>query len=571
MTTKQVLNQNLTKSRTFIFVALGVLIVSEALVAWIGWNNSSYPNFYNFIFLVLLILISIFSVLLINALFKKMSSQSILLENVLDSMSDGIVVVDQNSNFILFNKAAEEMIGSSPSYKEKKNISEHFGVFYADRTSRVSENELPVVKALHGIETKNLELFICNEQKPEGIFLNVNAKPLRDENGVKRQGIATFQDITEKFNLNEELKKKERLFYGLFEFAPDAIISVNENGKINLINSQAEILFGYSRTELLNKEIEILIPEKYRNRHAQHRSNYQKDPKVRPMGASGLSLVGRKKDGAEFPLAITLGPVSLENQSATLAVIRDITAEKQSEETIKNLNAELESKLQELEYVNKELKAFSYSVSHDLRAPLRSMIAFSKGILEENQSILPDEAKRKLNKVLAASERMGSLVDALLTLAQISRQEPKYEDVDLAPIVRTIITDLEAEFPDLKIEAQIIATAEVRGDPDLLYIMLKNLLTNATKFSSKKDVVRIEFGVIPGPDKNTYFIKDNGAGFEMSYAKNLFQDFERLHHASEFEGTGIGLSSTRRIIEKHGGKIWAESKPGEGAIFYFQI
>ncbi|MES2769307.1 MAG: PAS domain S-box protein [Bdellovibrionota bacterium] len=368
----------------------------------------------------------------------------------------------------------------------------------------------------------------------------------------------------------EDLKRSVRLFYGLFEFAPDAIICVGENGKIHKINTQTEELFGYVREELLGKQIEILIPEKYRKGHVHHRMNYQKDSKVRPMGASGPSLMGLKKDGTEFPLAIKIGPVQFDGMNVTLAVIRDISAQKEAEQIIKNLNQELQMKVTDIEFANKELKSFSYSVSHDLRAPIRSMIAFSKGILEENES-LSDEAKRKLNKVLAASERMGNLVDALLKLAQISRKELKLQDVNLGAIARLLMSEVITENPGLEIKTKILDESIVKGDPDLLSVMLKNLFANAVKFSSKREFIELEFGVVADPDKNIYYVKDNGVGFEMQYAKNLFQDFERLHHANEFEGTGIGLSSARRIVEKHGGKIWAESKPDEGAIFYFQI
>lgn len=569
MPAKQKIHNNLKNVRLFIFVALGVLAIID-ISQMLIWSSKAPPSWYRIVFLICLIGIAIFSVLFTNILFKKMVLQSSLFEDVLKFMSDGVIVINQDNNFSIFNNAAEKMTGINPGNKYTE-LDKYFEIFYTDQKSPVPKEEWPIMKALKGLETENQEQYIHNKQRENGIFLNVSARPLYSSNGSIIGGMATFQDITEKFNLIEELKKKERLFHGLFEFAPDAIIGVNEEGSINRINSRVETLFGYKREELFGNKIEMLIPEKYRSHHIENRSNYQKDPKVRPMGTSGLSLMGLKKDGTEFPLAITLGPLQIENESMTLAVIRDISVEKESEQMIKNLNQELQTKIGELEYANRELKAFSYSVSHDLRAPLRSMIAFSNGILEENESTLSVEAKRKLNKVLTASERMGHLVDALLTLAQLSRKEINWVDVDLSPIAKSIVGELESEYQDLKIDAKIVDKAIVKGDPDLLYALLKNLFSNSAKFSSKKEISKIEFGIIPTPDKSIFFVRDNGVGFEMEYAKNLFHDFERLHSTSEFEGTGIGLSSARRIVEKHGGKIWAESKPNEGAVFYFQI
>ena len=240
-------------------------------------------------------------------------------------------------------------------------------------------------------------------------------------------------------------------------------------------------------------------------------------------------------------------------------------------EEIRRLNDELRLRLAQLETANKELESFAYSVSHDLRTPLRSIDGFSKALLEDCWDKLDDDGKDHLRSVCAASQRMAQLIEDLLGLSRVTRTELRLRTFDLAALARAIISTLRASEPQRGVEAVIPDSLTVRADANLIRIALENLLANAWKFSSQKPQARIELGQVEQNGQNAYFVRDNGAGFEMAYAHKLFGAFQRLHSTEEFPGTGVGLATVQRIIHRHGGKVWAEGKPNGGACFYFTL
>jgi PAS domain S-box-containing protein len=248
--------------------------------------------------------------------------------------------------------------------------------------------------------------------------------------------------------------------------------------------------------------------------------------------------------------------------------------EKQHE--IRQINAELEQRVvartAELAAANKELESFSYSVSHDLRSPLRSIDGFSQALLEDYNDKLDAQAQNYLQRVRAASQRMAQLIDDMLNLSRVSRGEMRREEIDLSRMARDIAEQLQKAQPERVVEVEIEDGIKARGDNGLLRIALDNLLGNAWKFTSKQPSSRIEFGAQAGDTgEDVFFVRDNGAGFDMAYADKLFGAFQRLHSADEFEGTGVGLATVQRIIRRHGGHIRAESEPGRGATFYFTL
>jgi signal transduction histidine kinase len=252
-----------------------------------------------------------------------------------------------------------------------------------------------------------------------------------------------------------------------------------------------------------------------------------------------------------------------------------MAAQKQSDRAIQSLNEQLERRVAErtaeLSALNRELESFAYSVSHDLRAPLRSIDGFSRILLEEYAGRLEPAATEHLRRVRKAAQSMAQLIDDLLSLSRVTRAEVKRTSTDMSGVARTIIDELHAETPDRELDARIQPGIVCVADANLLRIALYNLLANAWKFTSKRERASIELGALLQRDETVYYVRDNGAGFDMNYAGKLFGAFQRMHPAREFEGTGIGLATVRRIVERHGGTVWAEAEVNQGATFYFTL
>lgn len=242
----------------------------------------------------------------------------------------------------------------------------------------------------------------------------------------------------------------------------------------------------------------------------------------------------------------------------------EVSERKRAEEALAERSAALEA-------ANKELEAFSYSVSHDLRAPLRSIDGFSQALLEDYVEQLDEQGKDYLTRIRTASQRMGHLIDDLLNLSRVTRAEMRPEPVNLSEMAKSLAAELKQREPQRQVAFQIQDGLEVKGDPRLLRVVLENLFSNAWKFTSRHPRARIEFGAAQHNGKPTYFVRDDGAGFDMAYKAKLFGAFQRLHKATEFDGTGVGLATVQRIIRRHGGEIWAEAEVEKGATFYFTL
>lgn len=297
---------------------------------------------------------------------------------------------------------------------------------------------------------------------------------------------------------------------------------------------------------------------------------------LKKQGSTYLEWYHQRKNGEIFPVAVSLTVIGIEDDKPLLHVIwQDISDRKHAEEELDNHRRHLEELVEyrtnELTVVNKELEAFSYSVSHDLRAPLRSIDGFSLALLEDYIAVLDETAQDYLKRIRAAAQKMDQLIDALLDLSRVTRRELKSRPVNLTQIAREILADLKQNEPQREVEYKVQDGLHARGDKELLRIALINLLRNAWKYTSKTSRGQIEFGCKTEDDETVYFIQDNGAGFDMAYADKLFDPFQRMHPAIEFPGTGIGLATVSRIINKHGGRIWAESAPNKGATFYFTL
>jgi PAS domain S-box-containing protein len=258
-------------------------------------------------------------------------------------------------------------------------------------------------------------------------------------------------------------------------------------------------------------------------------------------------------------------------EAAVLTTVRDITEQKQAEAALKKAQEEEEKRTHQFQVVIDELESFAYSVSHDLRAPLRSIDGFSEILLEQYNDRLDDQGKDYLNRVRSASQRMSVLIDDLLKLSRVTRDEMHHENVNLSALAQKLTRELQQNQPERHVNFTIARGLVAKGDANLLRVALENLLVNAWKFSRTRECATIEFGCTRTNGQHVYFVRDNGVGFDMAYADKLFGAFQRLHSPNEFEGTGIGLATVRRIINRHGGTIWAESTVDQGATFYFTL
>jgi PAS domain S-box-containing protein len=348
----------------------------------------------------------------------------------------------------------------------------------------------------------------------------------------------------------------EAKFRGLLEAAPDPMVIVDDHGRIVLINTQAERCFGYGHDEVLGQPIEMLVPDRFAGDSAARRDDYFRDSKARPMAAS-LELYARRKDGTEFAVEMSLSPLETVEGTLVTAAIRDITDRKKAEAA--------------LQLANRELEAFSYSVAHDLRAPLRGMSGFATMLRDAYRDKLDDEGKDWLEEILLNAKRMSTLIDGLLSLSRVTRSEMKPESLDLSALARSVAGDLRAGDPSRVVELVVADDLRADVDPRLALVLLENLLGNAWKFTSKAPAARVEVGTTGEGEARTFFVRDNGAGFDMAYAANLFAPFRRLHTVAEFPGTGIGLATVQRVVHRHGGRVWADGRVNEGATFYFTL
>lgn len=494
----------------------------------------------------------------------------------------------------------------------------------------------------------------------------------------------------------DEVRASEIRFRGLLESAPEAIVTIGRDGRIELVNAQTENYFRYGRAELVGQPVELLVPDRFREQHGEHREHYHANPTSRSMGAK-IDLYGRRKDGSEFPVEISLSPLETPRGVVVTSIIRDVTVHRQAERArieaqeryrdlvnnlpvgvyrntvgpegrflevnpaivamfeadsveefirhpvshyyrdpdgrrafddkitqqgfvaneelelitlkgrvfwgaitavmkkdgagnryfdgivedisarkaterhIRELNDSLRNRSSELEAINRELEAFSYSVSHDLRAPLRAIDGFSRILANDYADRLDDAGRDRLQRVRRAAQHMGALIDDLLKLSRVTRADLKREEVDLSALANEVFEELRKQEPQRAVGFAASPGLSAYCDRRLLRIVLDNLLGNAWKFTGGRADAQIELGAERHNGVMVYFVRDNGAGFDMAYVDKLFGAFQRLHDASEFPGTGIGLATVQRVIHKHGGRIWGEGAVNQGAAFYFTL
>lgn len=369
------------------------------------------------------------------------------------------------------------------------------------------------------------------------------------------------------------LRESEIRYQRILESMPDAMISLDTNFRIVGFNPSAEQLFGYSANNVLGHKLDLVIPQ-YHALEQAIRNNQIFDARHATPDQPHLHIEnGRHKNGAAIILDIAFAKFELYGQPVIVTMARDITAQKRAEDQLYQLNLELEQRVHtrtaELEASNKELEAFAYSVSHDLRTPLRAIDGYSRILMEDFITVLDGNAREFLRRICASTQRMDQLIDDLLALSRMTRIEMSIDKINLSQIAHEVIRQLRTSEPERQVEVHIAPDIDTFGDTRLLTVLLSNLLGNAWKYTGKTSQPRIEFGL--KPDSHTYYVCDNGIGFDMQYVDKIFGAFQRLHSRDDFPGTGIGLATASRIVNRHGGRIWADAEINKGACFYFTL
>ena len=491
------------------------------------------------------------------------------LQTVIENLSEGLVVSDLDGQLMNWNQAALEIHGFASLDECLLKLPEFANIFELSDLdgSVLNLEQWPLPRVIRGERLRNLEVGIRRLDSDWNRVFNYGGSIVREASG-KLAAVVTMSDITDRKRAEED----RRLLAAIVESSEDAIIGESFDGTVTSWNKGAEKLYGYSAEEAVGQSIWLRTPTSRRDEVAAMLERRGVGDTIEHYETERLT-----KKGKLIHVSVTVSPLwdSSGRLVGVSTIARDITERKLAEKEIRRLNEELEQRVADrtaqLQAVNKELEAFSYSVSHDLRAPLRHINGFSQALLEDYAEKLDETGKNYLQEVRSASHEMAQLIDDVLQLAKVTRSEMRREEVDLSDLARTVITNLGKTNGKRTIEINIEDGLSTRGDRRLLRVVLTNLLGNAWKFTSKQEQAEITFGSQQRNGEVHYFVRDNGAGFDMTYVNKLFGAFQRLHTAGEFEGTGIGLATVQRIVFRHGGRVWAEGIVNEGATFHFTL
>jgi PAS domain S-box-containing protein len=490
---------------------------------------------------------------------KQISDQAKLVNQI----SDAVIATDSEFKITSWNKAAEEIYGFTQKQALGKQMHHLVNVIYREDNRR---------KVLNQFLKNGFWKGETIQQRKDGKLLCIysSVSCIKDTDGNFVGSVAVNSDITEKKRIEEKIKESEER-YELAQRAAgigswDWNISTGEL----IWSDKIEVMFGFRKGHF-NKTYDAFI------------ECIHPDDRQLVIDSVDECLKNNKEYDIDHRIVWPDGSIHwvretgdvIRNKSKKpirmVGIVQDITHKKETEEKIKKLNEDLFRYSLELTAINKELEAFSYSVSHDLRAPLRSIDGFGEALLEEYSDKLDDVGRDYLHRVRNATQKMGRIIDDLLKLSRITRSPVNHDLVNLTDLSQSIVNELQSNDSKRKVTIHIEKNLTAVADKDLMYIALENLIGNAWKFTSKKQHAIIKIGKTTNKNKTVFFIRDNGAGFDMKYAKKLFVPFQRLHSDSEFPGIGIGLGIVNRVIHRHGGEIWAKGKKDQGATFYFTL
>jgi len=483
--------------------------------------------------------------------------------SIFENAVEGIFRNTPEGRMIVANPALAKMLGYSSPEELADMMTDVQNQVYADPACRP--------RIIQILERDGVALgFDCEFQRKDGstIWVTLNVRAVRDRQGRPIYYDGTVENITERKQAEEALRASEEKFRRFFETMPEYAYIVSPNGRIVDINPAALQALGYERDEVIGKPLTMIYaPESM--------------PRMRDLYARW------KESGAIRDEEIVIQTKQLEKRTVILnvstarhadgtilhsaSVQTDITERKGAEEEIRKLNEELNRRIMELAAVNTELESFTYSISHDLKTPLIAVEGLSRILLDRYGGQLDGKGQKLLGVIIASAIQVKELAEDLLALFTVGRQEIRYSVIDMKKMVGDVFEQLKAAHQGRRLELLLKPTPAASGDRNMIRQVVLNLLGNSIKFSRVRAVARVEFGGWTEQDGTVFYVRDNGVGFPMEHKERLFEVFKRLHLSEEFEGTGIGLATVKRIVQRHGGQVWAEGKVNEGATFYFSL
>jgi PAS domain S-box-containing protein len=490
---------------------------------------------------------------------------------LLEAAPDAMVVVNQRGEIVLLNVQAEKQFGYSRDELVGQRVKNIIPEGFAERL--IADATRSTADALAQQIGTGIEL--SGRRKDGSEFpIEIMLSPLESAEGILVT--AAIRDISVRKAAEERLVQMEGRYRGLLEAAPDAMVVVNQGGEIVLVNVQAEKQFGYSRDELLGQKVTNIVPEGFAERLVADATRSTAEALAQQIGM-GIELTGRRKDGSGFPIEIMLSPLESAEGMLVTAAIRNISARKKSEED----NAELERRVEErtkelavanqvLEQSNLELKQFAYVASHDLQSPLRSISGFVQLLQLEYEGKLDDQARDWIRRTVQSIEQMQTLIRDLLSYSRVDARSRPFIRIPFSDIVNDALTQLDSSIHDSGAQVTCGPLPEIMGDRSQLVQLTQNLIGNGLTYRGDQPP-RIHLSAEHSGKEWIFSVRDNGIGIDPKYHEQIFEIFKRLHDQKEYPGTGIGLAVCRRVVNRHGGRIWVESEFGHGSTFCFTI
>ena len=481
---------------------------------------------------------------------------------LLEAATDAIVIADSDGHIVLFNSSARNLFGYSTDEFSRLGIEDLIPERYrqAHTGQRKDFEKHPHSRAMGG----GLELRALRKDGTE-FPVDVSLSPLQTEQGPLV--MATIHDITKRKQAEEalvrqsaELLESEARMRAIVDTAVDGIIVIDERGMIDRFNAAAEKMFGYTETQVLGKNVSMLMPNPFRKEHDGYINRYRETGEKKIIGI-GREVVGMRKDGSVFPLDLAVSEMDLGGRRMFTGIVRDITERKHAEEQQARL-------LNEVEAANEELKNFAYVVSHDLKAPLRAIGSLADWLSTDYADKFDAEGKEHMRLLIGRVRRMDSLIDGILQYSRVGRVKEAIVPVDLNKLVGEVI-DLLAPPENITVTVEN-ALPTVLVEKTRIQQVLQNLLSNAIKYMDKSQGT-IKIGCLATPMNWEFSVTDNGPGIEERHFGRIFQLFQTLVPRDKVESTGVGLSLVKKIVEMYGGKVWVKSKPGEGSTFFFTL